>query len=119
MHQLTLIVAAITATILASPQRRSDLWSDGGNHIQTLGDAAAAQCGNHQQISCCSKGNLAGTLLDGLLGGNCSPIDLSVIGKQVGDKSTWAVGLTQAQLSMCQLLRPAAIRSPAAPETKM
>ncbi|KAM3440687.1 hypothetical protein NHJ13734_003216 [Beauveria thailandica] len=74
MHQLTLILAVITATILASPQRRGD----GGNFIQTLGDAAA-QCGNHQQISCCNKGNSAGTLLDGLLGGNCSPIDLSVI----------------------------------------
>ncbi|KAK8144455.1 hypothetical protein G3M48_005787 [Beauveria asiatica] len=56
MHQLTLILAVTTATILASPQRRGD----GGNFIQTLGDAAA-QCGNHQQISCCNKGNSAGT----------------------------------------------------------
>ncbi|KAM3443367.1 hypothetical protein MY4824_000670 [Beauveria thailandica] len=79
MHQWTLILAVTTATILASPQRRGD----GGNFIQqTLGDAAA-QCGNHQQISCCSKGNSAGTLLDGLLGGNCSPIDLSVIGAAI------------------------------------
>ncbi|KAM3553048.1 hypothetical protein ARSEF4850_007104 [Beauveria asiatica] len=75
MHRLALILAAATATILASPQRRGD----GGNFIQTLGDAAA-QCSNHQEISCCNKGNSAGTLLDGLLGGNCSPIDLSVIG---------------------------------------
>ncbi|KAM3562180.1 hypothetical protein MY1884_001994 [Beauveria asiatica] len=74
MHQLTLILAATTATILASPQSRGH----GGNFIQTLGDAAA-QCGNHQEISCCNKGNSAGTLLDGLLGGNCSPIDLGVI----------------------------------------
>lgn len=51
-------------------------------HSQTLGDAAA-KCGNLQQISCCNKGNSAGTLLDGLLGGNCSPIDLSVIATTV------------------------------------
>lgn len=44
----------------------------------TLGDATA-QCGNHQQISCCSKANSAGALLDGLLGGNCSPVDLSIL----------------------------------------
>ncbi|KAM3456882.1 hypothetical protein MY3296_001540 [Beauveria thailandica] len=89
MHQLTLILAVTTATILASPQRRGD----DGNFIQTLGDAAA-QCGNHQQISCCNKGNSAGTLLDGLLGGNCSPIDLSVIGEQVAEKKElWAMNL--------------------------
>ncbi|KHN97414.1 hydrophobin [Metarhizium album ARSEF 1941] len=69
--------ALVTATALPAPY---DHQPDGyvGLHVRTLGDAAA-QCGNHQQISCCNKGNSAGTLLDGLLGGNCSPIDLSVL----------------------------------------
>lgn len=49
-------------------------------YIVTLGDAAA-QCGDNQKIYCFNKGNSAGSLVDGLLGGNCSPspIDLSII----------------------------------------
>ncbi|TQV99484.1 fungal hydrophobin domain-containing protein [Cordyceps javanica] len=78
-HFKILITTATAVTAVAVPggeTRKGMLPID--DPIQTLGDAAA-QCGNHQQISCCDKGNSAGTLLDGLLGGNCSPLDLSVI----------------------------------------
>ncbi|KAK2603732.1 hypothetical protein QQS21_004108 [Conoideocrella luteorostrata] len=56
--------------------------------ITTLGDAAA-QCGNHQTISCCNKGDtesnggLIGSVADGLLGGNCEAISIPVIAVDV------------------------------------
>ncbi|KAG8414754.1 hypothetical protein J3459_014079 [Metarhizium acridum] len=79
-----LVAAATMATVLAVPHGGKGYGGQAngnhnGNHIQTLGDAAA-QCGNHQKISCCNKGNSAGTVLDGLLGGSCSPLDLTVLG---------------------------------------
>ncbi|OAA36067.1 hydrophobin [Metarhizium rileyi] len=73
-----LVAAATLATALALPSGGSGN-GNGNGHGHSVGDAAA-QCGNHQQLSCCNKGNSAGTLLDGLLGGNCSPLDLSIIG---------------------------------------
>ncbi|QLI69384.1 Hydrophobin-like protein MPG1 [Metarhizium brunneum] len=42
----------------------------------TVGDANA-QCGNHQVLSCCRSGNSAG-LLNNVLGGQCSPINVLI-----------------------------------------
>ena len=85
-----ILAAAFAVAALASPlqgpggQEGSNSVSESG--ITTLGQAAA-QCGNGQVISCCnqgdksSQGGLIGSVLDGVLGGSCDALDVTVIGE--------------------------------------
>ncbi|KAK2603742.1 hypothetical protein QQS21_004118 [Conoideocrella luteorostrata] len=83
------IVAAVTvATAFAAPYNNHNSHDVHTGKITTLGEAAA-QCGNHQTISCCNKGDtesnggLLGSALDGLLGGNCAAISIPIIAVDV------------------------------------
>ncbi|KID87736.1 hydrophobin [Metarhizium guizhouense ARSEF 977] len=65
-----LVAAATVATALAAPHEHKKPHPSYGD--------ANAQCGNHQKLSCCNRGDSAG-VLDGLLGGNCQPINILAI----------------------------------------
>ena len=89
MAAKVIIIATAFAMAFAKPlmgpggQEGSNSVSASGS--MTLG-SAAAQCGNGQVISCCNKGDsqssggLIGSLLDGVLGGACDPLDITVLG---------------------------------------
>ena len=58
--------------------------TDGSNTASsgqtTLGDAAQ-QCGSNKNVSCCNSAtDDSGIQVSDLLGGNCSPLDLALIG---------------------------------------
>ncbi|KHO01350.1 hydrophobin [Metarhizium album ARSEF 1941] len=83
-----LVAAATIATALAVPHGHGKGGSEANHNThhnthhnhklhKTVGDYAN-QCGNHQKLHCCNKGDSVGALND-ILSGSCSPIDLSVI----------------------------------------
>lgn len=72
--QISKIITTVVATACvstAAPTVEND-------HGPTIGKGGNAVCGNGQVISCCNSGDKkAGvSLLDGLLGGNCSPLQI-------------------------------------------
>ena len=85
-----IVIATFFAVALAKPLTGPG-GQEGSNSMSISGDTrlghAAAQCGNGQVISCCNAGNsqstggLIGSLGDGVLGGNCDSLDVTVLGK--------------------------------------
>ncbi|KFZ22730.1 hypothetical protein V502_02794 [Pseudogymnoascus sp. VKM F-4520 (FW-2644)] len=78
--QITKIITTVVATACLSTAVPT---AHGGEHSDgpTIGKGGNAVCGNGQVISCCnSKDQHNGlNLLDGLLGGNCSPLQIPVL----------------------------------------
>ncbi|OBT66504.1 hypothetical protein VE03_03588 [Pseudogymnoascus sp. 23342-1-I1] len=74
--QISKIITTIVATACVSTAVPT-AHDDG----PTIGKGGNAVCGNGQVISCCNseKKQNGGSLLDGLLGGNCSPLQIPVL----------------------------------------
>lgn len=101
-----LVAAATVATALAAPHEHKKPHPSYGD--------ANAQCGNHQKLSCCNRGD-SGGVLDGLLGGNCQPIN--ILGESDHEYATvWRS--TNMTKQLCSPSRTSApTRLPAALET--
>ncbi|KAL5353238.1 hypothetical protein ACLOAV_001273 [Pseudogymnoascus australis] len=92
--QITKIITTIVATACVSTAVPT---ANGGDHgpEKTVGPGGNVVCGNGQVISCCNQEKKNGLgLLDGLLGGNCSP--LNVLGLVVPINVNKACGNNQA-----------------------
>ncbi|KFZ15336.1 hypothetical protein V502_05673 [Pseudogymnoascus sp. VKM F-4520 (FW-2644)] len=79
--QITKIITTVVATACVSTAIPTAHGDDHGKEAM-VGPGGNVVCGNGQVVSCCnSKDTHNGlNLLDGLLGGNCSPLTVPVVG---------------------------------------
>ncbi|KFY44516.1 hypothetical protein V494_01437 [Pseudogymnoascus sp. VKM F-4513 (FW-928)] len=80
--QISKIITTVVATACVSTAVPTGGDKDHGHGHGGANDNDGNQiCGNGQVVSCCNTGDKAGAgLLDNLLGGNCSPLLIPIIG---------------------------------------